>query len=50
MNTIRAPDHYKQKDAFILYNFDDLQSITVKLKSEENLKKEFKRDSVIIKK
>ena len=42
--------HYEQKDPFILYKFDDLQSRIANLKSEEYLKKEFKRDSVTIKK
>ena len=46
----RAPGHYEQKDPFILYKFDDLQSRIANLKSEEYLKKEFKRDSVTIKK
>ena len=50
MNIIRAPGHYEQNDPFILYKFDDLQSTTADLKSEENLKKESKRDSVTIKK
>ena len=50
LNIIRAPGHYEQKDPFILYKFDDLQSRIANLKSEENLKKEFKRDSVTIKK
>ena len=50
MNVIRAPGHYEQKDPFILYKFDDLKSRTANLKSEENLRKEFKRDSVTIKK
>ena len=50
LNIIRAPGHYEQKDAFILYKFDDLQSRTANLKSEENLKKKFKFDSVTIKK
>ena len=45
-----APGHYEQKKPFILYKFDDLQSRISKLKSEENFKKEFKRDSVTIKK
>ena len=36
--------HYEQKDSFILYKFDNLQSRNANLKSEENLKKEFKRD------
>ena len=38
------------KYPFILYKFDDLQSRTGNLKSEENLKKKFKRDSVTTKK
>ena len=46
----RAPDHYEQKDPFILYKFDDLQNRTANLKSEKNLKKKLKRDSVAIKK
>ena len=46
----RAPGHYEQKKPFILYKFDDLQSRISKLKSVENFKKEFKRDSVTIKK
>ena len=46
LNIITAPRHYEQKDPFILYKFDDLQSRTANLKSAENLKKEFKRDSV----
>ena len=50
LNIITAPGHYEQKDPFILYKFDDLQSRTANLKSVENLKKEFKRDSVTIKK
>ena len=33
-----------------LYKFDDLQSRTANLKSVENFKKEFKRDSIAIKK
>ena len=45
-----APGHYEQKKPFILYKFDDLQSRISKLKSVENFKKEFKRDSVTIKK
>ena len=44
------PGHYEQKDPFILYKFDDLQSRTANLKSVENFKKEFKRDSITIKK
>ena len=42
--------HYEEKDTFILYKFDYLQSRIANLKSVENLKKEFKRDSVTIKK
>ena len=38
---------YKNTD--VLYKFDDLQSRIANLKSVENLKKEFKRDSVTIK-
>ena len=45
-----APGHYEHKKPFILYKFDDLQSRISKLKSVENFKKEFKRDSVTIKK
>ena len=45
-----TPGHYEQKKPFILYKFDDLQSRISKLKSVENFKKEFKRDSVTIKK
>ena len=45
-----APGHYEQKKPFILYKFDDLQSRISKLKSVENFKKEFNRDSVTIKK
>ena len=45
-----APGHYEQKKPFILYKSDDLQSRISKLKSVENFKKEFKRDSVTIKK
>ena len=37
------------KKPFILYKFDDLQSRISKLKSVENFNKEFKRDSVKIK-
>ena len=47
---IRAHGHYIQKDPFISYKFDDLQSRIANFKSVENLKKEFKRDSVTIKK
>ena len=50
LNIIRAPGHYEQKDAFILYKFNDLQSRTINLKLEENLKEGFKLDSVTIKK
>ena len=39
-----------KKNPFILYKFDDLQSRIANLKSVENLKKGFKRDSVTIKK
>ena len=49
-NIKRAPGHYEQKKPFILYKFDDLQSIIPNLKSVENLKKKFKRDSITIKK
>ena len=49
LKIIRAPGQYEQKDPFILYKFDDLQSRTANLKSVENLKKEFKLDSVTIK-
>ena len=44
-----APGHHEQKKPFILYKFDDLQSRISKLKSVENFKKDFKRDSVKIK-
>ena len=50
MNIITAPGHYEQKDPFTLYKFVDLQGRTVNLKSVENFKKEFERDSVTIKK
>ena len=49
LNIKRAPGHYEQKNPFILYKFYDLQSRIANLKSVENLKKEFKRDSVTIK-
>ena len=49
MNIISAPGHYEQKDSFILYKFDDMESRTANLKSVEKLKKEFKRGSVTIK-
>ena len=49
MNIKRAPGHYEQKNPFILYKFYDLQSRIANLKSKENLKKEFKRDSVTVK-
>ena len=49
MNIKRAPGHYEQKNPFILYKFYYLQSRIANLKSVENLKKEFKIDSVIIK-
>ena len=39
-----------KKKPFILYKFDDLQSRIPNLKSVENLKKKFKRDSITIKK
>ena len=39
-----------QKDPFILYKFDDLQSRNSNLKLVENLKKHLKRDSNTIKK
>ena len=48
-NIKRAPGHYEQKNPFILYKVDDLQSRIANLKSVENLK-EFKRDSITIKK
>ena len=50
LNIIRAPGHYQQKEQVILNKFGDLQSRTVNLKSVESLKKEFKRDSITIKK
>ena len=37
------------KKTFVLYKFDDLQSRIANLKPVQNLKKEFKRDSVTIK-
>ena len=37
------------KNTHVLYKFDDLQSRIANLKSVQNLKKEFKRDSVTIK-
>ena len=40
-NIKRAPGYYEQKDPFILYKFDDLQSRIANLKSAENLKTEF---------
>ena len=48
--TKRAPGHYEQENSFILYKSDDLQSRIADLKSEENLKKDFKRDSITINK
>ena len=50
LNIITAPGHYEQKDLFTLYKFVDLQVRTVNLKSVENFKKEFERDSITIKK
>ena len=49
-NITRGPGHYEQKDPFILYKFDDLQSRNSNLKLVENLKKYLKRDSITIKK
>ena len=37
------------KNTHVLYKFDDLQSRIANLKSVENLKKEFQRDSITIK-
>ena len=39
-----------KKTPFILYKSDDLQSRIANLKSVENLKKAFKRESITIKK
>ena len=49
-NIKRAPAHYEQKNHSFYTNFDDLQTRITNLKSLENLKKSFKRDSITIKK
>ena len=49
-NIKRALGHYEHKYPFILYKFVDLQTRMANLKSVENLKQKFKRDSITIKK